>query len=249
MARIHLVGGEKGGVGKSLFCCCLAYYCDQHNIEYHLVDTDPLNPDVGQIYSGITDIHFRATEEMAVINSKQAAKVDQIFEMAITKPVLVNLPANVHDSVSYWILSNGLLENESDWLSETGVDICQWFLTNGSYTSINLFLESLKTYKGKLPHILVRNRGLNQDWESVDQREDFLRAKKEYEFSEILLPALRATERDYIEEHQLPFVLVFEDPAIPVLSRQRLRNFLRLVEEELATTNMINADESRQRVA
>jgi hypothetical protein len=50
MAKIHLIDGEKGGVGKSLFCRVLIEYFQQQKLPFLLVDADRTNPDVGLIY-------------------------------------------------------------------------------------------------------------------------------------------------------------------------------------------------------
>ncbi len=225
MPIIHLIDGEKGGVGKSLFARCLAHYFESTSVDYFLVDTDSNNADVAEVYGGIKDISFKASDEATALNSKAAAKVDQIFDKAFEKPVLVNLPANVHEQVNYWILDNDLLEGEL--VLRANVKIGKWFLSNGSYNSVKLFLESLEAYEGKLSHVLVRNYGLNPDWSNVDEREDFKKAKEKYGFSEIKFPGLRATERDYLEENRIPFSMALSEPGLPVLSKQRLTKFLR----------------------
>ncbi|WP_051035478.1 hypothetical protein [Crinalium epipsammum] len=50
--RIHFVDGEKGGVGKSLFCRVLIEYCKSKGLSdrIHFVESDLSNPDVGKIY-------------------------------------------------------------------------------------------------------------------------------------------------------------------------------------------------------
>ena len=87
MATIHLGDGEKGGVGKSLVV--------RTKIQYHLdkkkpfvaVETDRSNPDVAGVYKGLCQ-YAVFTE-----NEKQADRADRIFEMAMEKPVIVNLAA------------------------------------------------------------------------------------------------------------------------------------------------------------
>lgn len=232
MPIINLVDGEKGGIGKSLFACCLCHYYESHGINYALVDADLSNPDVSNLYGGMQDIHFKASDEITALNSRSAAKVDCIFEMAFEQSVVVNLPANVHEQVAFWILDNALLEGES--VQQGKVRIGKWFLTNGSYSSISLFLNSLETYGGKLTHILVRNCGLSSDWEGMEQRQDFQEAKKRYGFEEIPFPGLRATERDYLEQNKLSFSRAMqEQQGLQVLSRQRLVKFVRQTVEAI----------------
>jgi hypothetical protein len=238
MPIIHLIDGEKGGIGKSMFARCLAHYFAVEAIEYKLIDTDPNNPDVAEVYEGITEINFKASDEATAMNSPQAAQVDLIFEMAYEQEVLVNLPANVHASVAYWILDNDLLEGEL--IKEANIKIYKWFFSNGSYNSVNLFLSSLDTYSGKLPHIFVRNYGLNSDWSNVEKREDFKKAENKYQFQIIDFPGLRATERDYLEENRIPFSVALEAKNLPILSKQRLTKFLRHTMEQINQTEIFS---------
>ncbi|NEO34425.1 MAG: mobilization protein MobD [Symploca sp. SIO3C6] len=225
MSIINFIDGEKGGVGKSLFACCLIHYFEENGLPYTLVDADT-NADVAEVYEGIKDINFKISDEITAMNSRTAADVDRIFELAKEKTVIINLPANVHESVAYWIKDNDLLDGEI--VKSAGVSLCKWFLCSGSYDSVTLFLNSLKAFKGKLPHIFVRNYGLCPDWSNVDIREAFKQAKEQYQFKEIKFPGLRFTERDYLEENRIPFSMALDDKSgMPALSRQRLIKFLR----------------------
>jgi MinD superfamily P-loop ATPase len=50
MPQIHLIDGEKGGVGKSFFARALVYYLNLKKLSFHLVDSDRSNPDVASRY-------------------------------------------------------------------------------------------------------------------------------------------------------------------------------------------------------
>ena len=105
MATIYLIDGEKGGVGKSLFCRCLLHFLEQKKIPHKLVDSDP-KPDVAQIYNGIDDIQFTASDEATVMYSPTAGEVDKIIDLAMQEDIIVNLPGKVHQQVKFWIEGN-----------------------------------------------------------------------------------------------------------------------------------------------
>ena len=90
MARIHLIDGEKGGVGKSFFARVMVHYCIDRKLPYTLVDADVTNPDVSKFYP--KDAHGTLFSEA----QKKAHEADVIFELALKKPVIVNLPAQVY---------------------------------------------------------------------------------------------------------------------------------------------------------
>ncbi|BAU67421.1 mobilization protein MobD-like protein (plasmid) [Stanieria sp. NIES-3757] len=221
MATIYLIDGEKGGVGKSLFCRCLLHFLEQKKIAYKLIDTDP-KPDVAQIYNGIKDIQFVASDEATVMYSQTAGEVDKIIDLAMKEDVIVNLPGKVHQQVKFWIEGNNLLDE--DFIKESGVSFCKFFLSNGSDISLDLLEDSLQTYKGKLPHILVRNQGLKLDWSDITNSDRFLELKSKYQFLEIDFPGLRRTDIDFIDRKKQPFARVMAQ--LPLLARQRVKTFL-----------------------
>lgn len=223
MGIIYFIDGEKGGVGKSLFAVCLIHFLEVKAIPYQLVDADPNNADVAEIYDGIKNIHFTAVDAATALYSKQAGRVDRIFEIAMKKDVIVNLPANVHEQVKYWIEQNNLLDR--DFLKQTGVSFCKFFLSNGSFKSIELLKKSLEEYQGKIPHIIVRNQGLNLDWKTVIESESYQKLKSKYNLREIDFPGLRCIERDYLEEKKQPFSEVI--PNLSGISQQRFKTFLK----------------------
>jgi MinD superfamily P-loop ATPase len=58
MARIHLIDGEKGGVGKSLFARVMVQYAIDKKLEHALVDTDMTNQDLKRFYDYAIDAEF-----------------------------------------------------------------------------------------------------------------------------------------------------------------------------------------------
>jgi MinD superfamily P-loop ATPase len=58
MPRIHLIDGEKGGVGKSLFARVMVQYAIDKKIEHSLVDTDMGNQDVKRFYDYAVNAEF-----------------------------------------------------------------------------------------------------------------------------------------------------------------------------------------------
>jgi hypothetical protein len=221
MATIFFIDSEKGSMGKSLFCRCLLHFLEQRKLAYKLVDTDP-KPDDAQIYQGIKDIQFTASDEATVMYSQTAGDVDKLIELAMKENVIVNLPAKVHQQVKFWIEGNDLLSQS--FAQESGVSFCKFFLSNGSDISLELLKDSLQTYQGKLPHILVRNKGLRLDWSEIDSGDCLSGLKSKHQFQEINFPGLRRTDIEFIDRQKQPFSQVMAE--LPLLSRQRVKTFL-----------------------
>ncbi|MGH2412838.1 MAG: mobilization protein [Microcystaceae cyanobacterium] len=231
MPRIHLIGGEKGGVGKSFFARVLIHYCIDHKLPYILVDADVTNPDVKKLYA--KDAHETVFSEA----QKKAHEADLIFELALKKPVIVNLAAQVYPLVTEWISQNRLLEISGEY----GIDLVKWFVCSGGYDSVALFKESVNHFKERLPHVFVRNFGLTDEWEFLDEDAEFKDLLSKYQQSIQLVDFPRCTykERYYLDAYQLTFESAFKNGKMPILSKQRLQTFLEKSCEAIAQTGKL----------
>ena len=69
MATINFVTGEKGGVGKSIFCRALYEYYQVNGIAFKFFDADRTNPDVGVIYEPQNYAGLKNKKEPAPLNN------------------------------------------------------------------------------------------------------------------------------------------------------------------------------------
>lgn len=236
MARIHLIDGEKGGVGKSLFARVMVQYCLDRGLPYTLVDADITNPDVKRFYpKDAKDTVFSEAQ-------KKSHEADLIFDLAMSKPVIVNLPAQVYPLVTNWIEEGRLLEIGSEY----GIDICKWFVCNGGYDSVQLFKESMSHFGEKMCHIFVRNMGLTDEWGFLEDDEDFVNLKNTHLKSGVMkiidFPQLTYKERYYLDAKQLNFEAARKEKKMPVLSKQRLHTFLEKAHLAIEGTQLLDPE-------
>jgi hypothetical protein len=217
MTTIHLVDGEKGGVGKSFITRTMIQYALDSSLPFTAVETDRSNPDVHRVYPDVCTFAVFSESE------KQASKADRIFEMALEKSVIVSLPSQVNRAVTTWISENQLLELGK----EHGIGFCKWFISNGEYDSIRLFQASLDYYKGQMTHILVKNLGPCDEWSPVENDQLFQQLIKKYQVKVIDFPKLGYQERYLINQKQLRFDDARENRELSILGRQRIVNFLK----------------------
>lgn len=217
MAAIHLGGGEKGGVGKSVAVRTMIQYRTDRNAPFAAFETDRSNPDVAGIYKGLCQFAVFTEEE------KQADRADRIFETAIDKPVIVNLAAQSHRAVLSWIEKNQLF----DLGEEYGVSFYHWFVCSGGYDSINLFMQSVTSYDQRMKHILVRNWGMCDDWEHVDEDEQLAKLIKKHKVKVIDFPKLAYRERNIIDRERMTYADAQKYKNFGVISKQRISNFLK----------------------
>ena len=116
-SKIHLIGGEKGGVGKSMVARLLAQYFIDRQLPFVGFDTDRSHGALMRFYSGYA--------AQALVDSYEA--LDKIIESAIDAPgrrVLVDLAAQTHDALEKWMTESGVL----DLADISGVGVSYWQL-------------------------------------------------------------------------------------------------------------------------
>ncbi|MEH1965372.1 mobilization protein [Nostoc sp.] len=230
MAAIHFMDGEKGGVGKSLFARVMVQYCIDNKLSYELVEADQSNPDVGAFYP---DNHKTAVFSES---ERKAYDADEIFNLALTTSVIVNLPAQVYPAVTDWIERNQILEITG----KNKVKIYKWFVCSGGYDSVQLFMQSLERFENKIKHIFVRNCGLCDDWKHVDGRKDLQDLIKTYKVAVINFPKFSYRERDILDANQINFSAARDYGELGVLGKQRLHSFLKKASEEIEKAKIWN---------
>ena len=227
MATIHLIDGEKGGVGKSLFARTIVQYCLDKQYSFVPIETDTSNPDLSNRYKDICQYAIFSVDE------KELYKADKVFDIAIKKTVIVDLPAQSHKAVSKWIERNKLIENSKDY----GVKICKWFVCSGGHGSVNSFTKSLNYYGLKIQHILVRNWGMYDNWEDWDEDEELQELIKKYKVKVIDFPKLAYKEIFVIDKENLSFDAAIEYEEFGVLSKQRVVDFLKATYAEIESAS------------
>ena len=217
MATIHLIDGEKGGVGKSFVTRTMIQYGLDRDLPLVAVETDRSNPDVAGIYDDLCKYAVFSEDE------KQADKADRIFEYAIEKPVIVSLPSQVHRAVKAWIERNKLLELGKEYQ----VDFVKWFVCNGEYDSVKLFIASLECYEDQITHILVRNQGLCDEWSQLEEDKSLQKLITKYRVEVIDFPKLAHRERYAINQKRLRFDSARSYREFGILGKQRVVSFLK----------------------
>ncbi|NEO52562.1 MAG: hypothetical protein F6K54_05440 [Okeania sp. SIO3B5] len=163
MTYIILVGGIKGGVGKTLVCRTCIEYLESTGKSVIAVDSDREVQDVSGLYEsesiGFSDDLRRAMEP------------DRILEMAEQKPdyIVVNLPGNTYQPLQEWLITTGSIQTRK--APEGQPQFVQFFITDGCWSSIQLLQKSLSDHNDNLPHVLIRNSGRlmsSPDWSYLD---------------------------------------------------------------------------------
>ena len=235
---LHFSDGEKGGVGKSLFCRALLEYCISKGLSDRIqfVESDVSNPDVGTIYFN-RNLNLPNYHEVEFTrDEKTISSADKIFELAIEKSVIVNLPSNIYGSVSTWLKQNTIFT----LAKENNVQIYKWFVCNGGHSSLDKFKESVNEFHEQITHIFVRNQVIFEDWTIIEQDEELKEILTRKNVFQMDFPSFSFEERNRVDAGQLTFSQALaDDSGFGILSKQRIRNFLDATYKELDRLNLV----------
>jgi len=165
MAKIHFIGGEKGGVGKSLMARVLAQYLIDRGEPFIGFDTDRSHGALMRFYAGYAS---------PVIVDRYEA-LDAIMEAAVEQPerrILVDLAAQTHDPLVRWMDDSGVL-NLAD---ESGIQIHYWHVMDTGKDSVDLLRRLLDRFGTSLKYVLVRNQVRGNDFGVLEQSGEQARA-------------------------------------------------------------------------
>ena len=158
MANIHFIGGEKGGVGKSLVSRLVAQYLIDKELPFLGFDTDRSHGALLRFYSGFAS--------PVLIDRYEA--LDSIIEAAVEQPerrILVDLAAQTHDPLVQWMDESGVL----DMASESGFTITYWHVMDSGRDSVDLLKKLLDRFGARLSYVLVRNQMRGDDFGMLEQ--------------------------------------------------------------------------------
>jgi hypothetical protein len=228
MPVIHLMDGEKGGTGKSwvartMMQCYIdagnasGRSSDAANIAFLGIETDRSNPTLSRIYGDYT--RYAIFSE----NAKFADYADELFDLAMTQHLVVNLPAQVHLSLTRWIRQKGLIE----YAAATGVSLVKWFVSDGEKDSLGVFLRSVEEFGTEIPHVFVKNYGRCDEWDYFEAYDSVQAAIQQYKVKVIDFPELAVSKRIPINAESMTFAQARQYEGFPTLGRHQIVIYLR----------------------
>jgi CobQ/CobB/MinD/ParA nucleotide binding domain len=165
MANIHLIGGEKGGVGKSVVARVLAQYMIDKGIPFLGFDTDRSHGSLLRFYADFAS--------PVVVDRYES--LDAVVEAATEnreKRVLVDLAAQTHEALVTWMDESGVLEA----LGENGLSLSYWHVMDSGRDSVDLLKKLLDRFSSRLNYVLVLNHVRGENFDILDKSGEKQRA-------------------------------------------------------------------------
>jgi len=230
MAIIHLIGGEKGGVGKSLVARLLAQYFIDHSIPFLGFDSDRSHGALMRFYAGYAS--------PVVVDRYES--LDAIVEAATENPerrVLVDLAAQTQEPLTRWMDESQLL----GIAAELGLQIRYWHVMDAGKDSADLLKRLFDQYETRLNYVIVQNQLRGDDFDILNRSGQLERAQT-LNASIITVKRLHEASMMKIDAHSSSFWASTrtdgnDGARLGVLERQRVRTWLKSAYDEIGRVN------------
>jgi hypothetical protein len=227
MTNIHLVGGEKGGVGKSLVARLMAQYMIDQSIPFIGFDSDRSHGALLRFYAGYAS--------PVLIDNYES--LDIIVEAATEQPerrILVDLAAQTNDRLTQWMDDSQLLEVAP----EIGLNIRYWHVMDSGRDSVDLLKRLMDRHGNRLNYTLVLNQLRGDDFRILELSGQKTRAL-ELGASVISLKRLHETSMMKIDASSASFWAIAnnsgaDSSGLRILERQRVKVWLKNAYAEIA---------------
>jgi hypothetical protein len=225
MKTLHLIGGEKGGVGKSVLARLLCQYFVDQDRAFAAFDGDGSHPALLRYYAEFTQPVVLA----------DYASCDLLLIAALeTGNVVVDLPAQSERAMSRWLEDSGV----RDLAEENAVHLVRWHVMDDGKDSVALLAQLIAEPQQASDFVVVRNYGRGRDFgwtEESDAHAAAAQARARF----IDLPALHAATMGKIDRIDASFWAACNNrdpecgPCLNLLERQRVKIWLRRAYREL----------------
>jgi hypothetical protein len=226
MSTIHFIGGEKGGVGKSVVARLLAQYMIDHELPFIGFDTDRSHGALLRFYSDYAS--------STIIDDYQS--LDAIIETATAQPeqrILVDLAAQTHYPLTQWLEESGVLE----LAAELGISLCYWNVMDSGKDCVDLLDKLLDQFGSQLQYVLVKNQLRDENF-SIFESSDMKSRALAFNAKIITLKRLHAPVMTKIDSHSYSFWAAKNKDteslnALGLLERQRVKIWLNHAYKEI----------------
>ncbi|RYF77058.1 MAG: mobilization protein [Comamonadaceae bacterium] len=218
MSSLNFIGGEKGGVGKSVTARVLAQYFIDRNRPFTGFDTDRSHGSFTRFYEGFASPVVVDTFEGldTVVNG---------FERNPQQSVIVDLAAQTLAPLARWIKDSDLLA----LFAELGVAVNFWHVLDDGKDSTDLLGTLVDTFGSGPNYIVVQNHGRGGDFQMLLGSDSLAKATAAGA-QVITLPRLHESSMRKIDAHNTSFWKAVNDRegpgALGLLERQRVKTWL-----------------------
>ena len=231
MSTIHFIGGEKGGVGKSVVARLLAQYFIDHEMPFIGFDTDRSHGSLLRFYNDYAS--------PTIIDNYQS--LDAIIETASAHPqqrILIDLAAQTHHPLAQWIEESGVLE----LAKELDIKIYYWNVMDSGKDCVDLLNKLLDQFRTRVNYVLVLNQLRDEQFTILESSGVKERALA-FDAKVMTLKRLHAPVMTKIDSNSYSFWAAKNKDtesltALGLLERQRVKIWLNHAYKEIETVKI-----------
>jgi len=218
MSTIHFIGGEKGGVGKSVVARLCAQYCIDRSIPFVAADADGSHGALLRFYGDFT----------RAIDLTDFDSADGIIGLATEseRRVVVDLPAQSDRPLAAWINETGILQ----LAAESGVRVVFWHVIDDGKDALTTLDRLLTRYGDAARYCIVKNLGRGREFSLFD-RSPVRAAAERLGAAIVELPELHGPVMQKIDRQDASFWAAVNSPTagpdgFTRMDRQRVKVWL-----------------------
>jgi hypothetical protein len=174
VSSLNFIGGEKGGVGKSVAARVLAQYFIDRGRPFTAYDSDRSHASFARFYGDYTaPVVVDSFESLdRIVNGFEEGAAEGA---AGTRPgsVIVDLAAQTAAPLTKWIKDSDLLS----LLAQLGVAVNFWHVCDAGKDSVDLLDRLINTYGAGPNYIVVRNHGRGSEFTLLDSSAALTKAR------------------------------------------------------------------------
>ncbi len=217
MAKVHFIGGEKGGVGKSMTARLLAQYYIDHELPFLGFDCDSSHGTFSRFYHDFASPIIVGDDD----------SLDGLLAAVEEKPdrdLIIDLAAQTAKPLGQWIDDTDVF----GLLDELGYEVFWWHVMDDGADSVALLADVINHYKeSEIAFVVVQNLGRGNDFSRFKQSASYQLAL-DNEAVVIELPKLQTKLTQKIDFNNSSFWAVANDRSLMnIAERQRMKVWLR----------------------
>lgn len=161
MPSLNFIGGEKGGVGKSVVSRVLAQYLIDHQAPFVGFDTDRSHATFSRYYGDYAS-------PVVVDTYEGLDQIATVLDPSGTTPsvghVIVDLAAQTAAPLTRWMRDSDLLS----LMQDLDVAVHLWHVADAGRDSVDLLERLLETHGPAAHYVVVKNLGRGSDFSQLE---------------------------------------------------------------------------------
>jgi hypothetical protein len=230
MSSLNFIGGEKGGVGKSVVSRVLAQYFIDRRLPFTGFDTD-------RSHTSFTRFYADFASPIIVDNYEGLDAIGAAFEATVDgahPSVIVDLAAQTAAPLTRWIKDSDLF----NVMADLGVTVNFWHVADAGKDSVDLLGTLIDTFGHDTNYVVVKNQGRGADFSQLEES-DALKKAVQFGARVVTLGQLQETSMRKIDRQNASFWAAINHHSgadgLGLLERQRVKNWLKKTYETFDT--------------